>query len=67
MEDVAVFHAATKQTDEGLVTSGGRVLGVTGSGDSLPDAIATAYRAVDQISFDGAHSRRDIGGRAVKG
>ena len=67
MEDVVVFHAATKQTDEGLVTSGGRVLGVTGLGDSLPDAIATAYRAADQISFDGAHSRRDIGGRAVKG
>ncbi|MDH4178948.1 MAG: phosphoribosylamine--glycine ligase [Armatimonadota bacterium] len=64
-DDVVVFHAATKETDEGLVTSGGRVLGVTGLGDSLPDAIDTAYRAADQISFDGAHWRRDIGRRAA--
>jgi phosphoribosylamine--glycine ligase len=67
MEDVVVFHAATKETDEGLVTSGGRVLGVTGLGDSPAEAIDTAYRAVEQVSFDGAHWRRDIGGRAVKG
>jgi phosphoribosylamine--glycine ligase len=67
LEDVIVFHAATKKTDEGLVTSGGRVLGVTGLGDSPAEAIDTAYRAVEQIGFDGAHWRRDIGGRAVKG
>jgi phosphoribosylamine--glycine ligase len=64
-DDVVVFHAATKQTDEGLVTGGGRVLGVTGLGDSLSDAISTAYRGVEQISFEGAHFRRDIGRRAA--
>ncbi len=66
-DDVVVFHAATKATDEGLVTAGGRVLGVTGLGDSLSDAIDTAYEAVDQISFEGAHCRRDIGRRAAGG
>ncbi len=65
MPEVVVFHAATKETDEGLLTSGGRILGVTGLGDSLSEAIETAYQAVDQISFDGAHWRRDIGRRAA--
>jgi len=65
MSDVVVFHAATKRTDEGVVTAGGRVLGVTGLGDALSDAISTAYQAVDQISFEGAHFRRDIGRRAA--
>ena len=46
MEAVLVFHAGTKQTDEGLVTAGGRVLGVTGLADSLPEALETAYRGV---------------------
>jgi len=63
MSDVVVFHAATKKTDEGLVTTGGRVLGVTGLADSLPGAIAAAYRGVSAISFDGAHWRTDIGSR----
>ena len=63
MEDVIVFHAATKETDEGLVTSGGRVLGVTGLADTLPGAIETAYRGVAVISFERAHWRTDIGRR----
>ncbi len=63
--DVLVFHAGTKRTGEGLVTVGGRILGVTGMGDTLDDAIETAYRAVDEISFEGAHCRRDIGRRAA--
>ncbi len=63
--DVVVFHAATKETDEGLVTSGGRVLGVTGLGDSLSAAIDAAYDAVERIEFEGAHWRRDIGRRAA--
>jgi phosphoribosylamine--glycine ligase len=67
MPDVVVFHAAARKTDEGMVTSGGRVLGVTGMGDALDDAIDTAYRAVDEISFDGAHCRRDIGRRTAGG
>ena len=65
MADVIVFHAATKQTDEGLVTAGGRVLGVTGLGPGLPEAIQAAYRGVNAISFAGAHWRTDIGRRAL--
>ena len=65
-DDVVVFHAASKQTDEGLITAGGRVLGVTGLGETLSQAIDTAYEAVNQISFEGAHWRRDIGRRAAK-
>ena len=64
-DDVVVFHAASKETDEGLVTSGGRVLGVTGLGDSLPAAMDAAYGAVERIGFEGAHWRRDIGRRAA--
>ncbi|HUU53390.1 MAG TPA: phosphoribosylamine--glycine ligase [Armatimonadota bacterium] len=63
--DVVVFHAASKETDEGLVTSGGRVLGVTGLGESLSDAMDAAYDAVSRIGFEGAHWRRDIGRRAA--
>lgn len=63
MEGVIVFHAATKGTDEGLLTAGGRVLGVTGLADTLPGAIETAYRGVKAISFEGAHWRTDIGRR----
>jgi phosphoribosylamine--glycine ligase len=66
MPEVVVFHAATKSTDEGLVTAGGRVLGVTGLGEGLPEAIAAAYRGAEAISFDGAHWRRDIGRRALQ-
>jgi phosphoribosylamine--glycine ligase len=61
-----VFHAATKKTDEGLVTAGGRVLGVTGLGDTLSSALDTAYGAVGKISFEGAYWRRDIGRRAAE-
>ena len=63
--DVVVFHAASKGTDEGLVTAGGRVLGVTGLGDSLPAAMDAAYGAVERIGFEGAQWRRDIGRRAA--
>jgi phosphoribosylamine--glycine ligase len=66
MGEVVVFHAATKQTDGGLVTAGGRVLGVTGVGDSIAAAIETAYRGVSKIEFDGAQWRTDIGRRAMQ-
>ena len=65
-DDVVVFHAASKETDEGLVTSGGRVLGATGLGASLPEALEKAYGAVGEIQFEGAQWRRDIGRRAAK-
>lgn len=60
-----VFHAGTKLTTNGLATSGGRVLGVTHSGSTLPDAIENAYRAVEKIHFDGMHYRRDIGAKGL--
>ncbi|MBL8760163.1 MAG: phosphoribosylamine--glycine ligase [Phycisphaerae bacterium] len=59
---VSVFHAGTKRNDKGqIVTSGGRVLGVTALGIDLPDARRRAYEAADLITFDGKVMRRDIG------
>jgi phosphoribosylamine--glycine ligase len=60
-----VFHAGTKAVEGGVATSGGRVLGVTHSGDTLPEAIANVYKAVDRISFDGMQIRRDIGRKGL--
>jgi phosphoribosylamine--glycine ligase len=66
MKDVAVFHAGTAKLPDGqIVTNGGRVLGVTAKGATIADAIELAYKAVAQISFDGAYYRKDIGGRAL--
>ena len=48
-----------------IVTAGGRVLGVTGLGDGLPDAIKRTYEAVEKIGFEGAHFRRDISAKAA--
>lgn len=60
--NVEIFHAGTAVTDDGLyVTSGGRVLGVTATGDDLAGALTTAYDSVSKISFDGMQFRRDIG------
>jgi phosphoribosylamine---glycine ligase len=61
-----VFHAGTRQIDNGeYVTSGGRVLGVTAWRETLLAAREAAYFAVDKITFDGAHHRRDIGAKAL--
>ena len=65
LEDVAVFHAGTAREGEKTVTSGGRVLGVTALGDSMPRAIQRAYDAVKLISWPGVHYRRDIGHKAL--
>jgi phosphoribosylamine--glycine ligase len=56
-----VFHAGTRQGATGIETAGGRVLGVTASGSTLPAAIRNAYTAVERITFEGAYYRRDIG------
>lgn len=56
-----VFHAGTKQTDEGIVTNGGRVLGVTAKGENLIAARANAYKATEWINFDNKYMRHDIG------
>ncbi|MBS3886299.1 MAG: phosphoribosylamine--glycine ligase [Dethiobacter sp.] len=65
LTDVYVFHAGTAQKDGKIVTAGGRVLGVTGWGSSLTEALQKAYGAVEKISFPGAHYRKDIGSKAL--
>src|SRR5258707_11477905 len=62
---VSVYHAATALRGRELVTAGGRVLTVVGRGADFSQAIARAYRGVDQISFDGMQFRRDIGRKAL--
>ena len=66
MEGVKVFHAGTKYEGKNLVTSGGRVLGVTALGDTLAAARDRAYAAVDKIKFEGAHVRGDIAAKALQ-
>jgi len=64
-DDIVVFHAGTAEKDGETVTSGGRVLGVTATGPDIPSAISKAYAAVEKISFEGMHYRRDIGRKAL--
>jgi phosphoribosylamine--glycine ligase len=63
--DAYVFHAGTKTENGKFYTNGGRVLGVTASGATLPDAIAAAYGAAKGVSFDKMHFRTDIGHYAL--
>jgi len=65
-EGATVFQAGTKFSNGKLVTAGGRVLGVTASGETLPAAIENAYRAVRRISFEGMHYRTDIGRKGLR-
>lgn len=58
-----VFHAGTQLKSGAIVANGGRVLGVTGTGDTFKAAIANAYTAIDKIQFDHMYCRRDIGYR----
>ena len=64
--DGIVFHAGTKRHGGAVVTSGGRVLGVTALGEGIEGAIANAYKIVDMIRFDHCFFRRDIGAKALK-
>ncbi len=61
-----VFHAGTAKDNGRWLTSGGRVLGVTARGATITDAVKEAYRAVDKISWDGMHYRKDIAQRELK-
>jgi len=61
-----VFHCGTRATDDAVVTSGGRVLSVTGLGATLREAVDNAYARVDAISFDKMFCRRDIAHRAFE-
>ncbi len=56
-----IFHAGTKKDDGKFLTAGGRVLGVTATGDDLDDAIKNAYKYVEKVSFKDMHYRHDIG------
>lgn len=61
-----IFHAGTKIKDNELVTSGGRVLGVTMTASTLREAVDKVYKCVEVIHFDDAHYRKDIAARALK-
>ena len=60
-----MYHAGTAVKDGKLVTSGGRVLGVTALGKDLQEALNKSYKAVENITFDGAFYRHDIGQKAL--
>lgn len=63
--EAAIFCAGTRLVQQQLVTDGGRVLGVTATSNTLENAIAQAYTAMDCIQFEGIYYRRDIGHRAI--
>ena len=60
-DDYFCFHAGTKKTEEGIVTNGGRVLGITAKGATLLEARANAYKATEWVEFDNKYMRNDIG------
>jgi phosphoribosylamine--glycine ligase len=61
---VTIFHAGTLRKGDSIVTSGGRVLGVTSASASIETAVATAYEAAARIHFEGMHYRKDIAANA---
>ncbi len=63
--DSFVFHAGTRRVNGKVLTNGGRVLGVTATGDTLQDAISNAYRRVAKISWPGKYCRNDIGKKGI--
>ncbi len=65
LQDVVVFHAATRKSEGKYFTNGGRILGVSGLGNTINEALYRAYQAIDEINFEGAQYRRDIGRKAV--
>ena len=64
--DIVVFHAGTKTENGKLLTSGGRVLGVSSTGDTLEETLKKAYKAIKKISFEGMQYRKDIGKKALQ-
>jgi phosphoribosylamine--glycine ligase len=66
VHEATVFHAGTKLHNNVLLTSGGRVLGVTASGATLALAMSNAYAEIDKIRFDGMHYRKDIGNKGLQ-
>ncbi len=66
VENALIFHAGTKLEGDQILTNGGRVLNVVGSGDSLQEAIDQSYDAIKNISFEGSFYRSDIGAKGLK-
>ncbi len=64
-DDVVVFHAGTSFNNGEVVTSGGRVLGVTALGEDIKSAQDNAYKAIEKINFNGMQFRKDIGDKAI--
>ncbi|MEK9181415.1 MAG: phosphoribosylamine--glycine ligase [Patescibacteria group bacterium] len=65
-DDIVIFHAGTKIVRQGLITTnGGRVLGISATGNTLEEALEKAYKAIEKISFEGMQYRRDIGKKAL--
>ncbi len=65
VSSTVIFHAGTEKQNGKIITSGGRVLGVTSLGSGIEEAIETVYQAVEKIKFDGCFFRRDIGAKAM--
>jgi phosphoribosylamine--glycine ligase len=63
---VKIFHAGTRVKDHQLLTTGGRVMGVTAIAEDLPSAIQRAYAGVNKLQFEGMHYRKDIGAKALQ-
>lgn len=66
LEGISVFHAGTRNENGTIVTNGGRVLGITAIGPTLPEALEKTYKGVDCIRFEGQQYRRDIGQKGLK-
>jgi len=64
-DDACIFHAGTKELDKKIITNGGRVLGVTGLGDTLEAAIKHAYDVTEKISWENKYLRTDIGKKGL--
>ena len=64
--DIVVFHAGTKVARQDLATNGGRVLGISATGNTLEEALQKAYKAVEKFFFEGMQYRKDIGKKALE-
>ncbi len=66
MDNVVAFHSGTSADNGNVVTDGGRVLGITALGRTIPDAINLAYKAVGKVDCDSLYYRTDIGKKALR-
>jgi phosphoribosylamine--glycine ligase len=66
-ENMVCFHAGTKMENGNLITSGGRVFGLTAWAEDIASAVKKVYANVDKVTFEGVHYRRDIAHRALEG